>query len=278
MKRRIRITAQFLLVCIMVFFAAIPGMAKVRRMPGYEYVEQGFMALTLDAEGAENFRYSGIENKIHTYRGRITPGKKFKLTMTATLAPLKSLPLTDRSYVISVQVLAKKGNKEIKKNSYKSVNKSNVFLDYPVPEDADAVEVYETFTLTNKSSNANYNKSLATRNRLILTASDSQAAITGAAQKAKEVNKDKASASKAEGGRKAKDEDGKSGGFGVLVGMAIAAAASGGGYFLMKKKKEAQTPADAGDRKINEPPKFCSNCGSKLGEGNRFCENCGAKV
>ena len=62
---------QFLLIGVFLVFSAIHvSAAEVRRVPDYDLVGQGLMALTLDVEGSDNFRYAGLENKMHTYRGK----------------------------------------------------------------------------------------------------------------------------------------------------------------------------------------------------------------
>ena len=71
-----------------------------------------------------------------------------------------------------MQAVAKKGGKAIKTQNYKSSNKSNVFVNYTVPENADTVEISETFVLNNKSKNKSFNKQMVERNKLILTTSD----------------------------------------------------------------------------------------------------------
>ena len=169
----IKSAVQFLLASVFLIMITVPGFAaEIRRVPGYALVEQGFMALTLDAEGAENFRYTGLENKMHVYRGKIKPGSKLKLVIKATLGSAKALPITGRSCSARVQAVAKKDGKVIKTQNYKSSNKSNVFVNYTVPENADTVEISETFVLNNKSKNKSFNKQMVERNKLILTTSD----------------------------------------------------------------------------------------------------------
>ena len=129
MRQRIKNTLHILLITVLLLVAAVPGFtAEVRRVPSKNLVEQGFLALTLDAEGAEDFRYIGQENQHHIYRGIIKPGAKIKLVMQATLARQSSLPLTGRTCTARMEVIAKKGGEVIKRNSFKSDNKSNVFI------------------------------------------------------------------------------------------------------------------------------------------------------
>jgi hypothetical protein len=181
------------------------------------------MALTLDVEGTENFRYTGGENKMHVYRGKIKPGSKLKFVIKATLVSSKTLPITGRRCTARLEVIAKKGKEVIKKQNFKSDNKSNLFLNYTMPEGADALEVNETFVLNNKSTNKEYNKQITERNKLILTTTDT---VTAAVSK-----------TTGSGGT----TTGKGSGKGMLAGAALVVAAiAGGGYFFMKKRKEGQ--------------------------------------
>ena len=176
MEQRIKHAVQVLLVSILLLVAALPCLAAVRRVPSKNLVEQGFLALTLDAEGAEDFRYIGQESQYHIYKGRIKPGAKIKLVMQATLAKQSSLPLTGRTCIARMEVIAKKGSEVIKKNSFKSDNKSNVFINYTVPEGADTLEVNETFVLNNQSKEEKFNQKCTTKNKLILSVTDDSAA------------------------------------------------------------------------------------------------------
>ena len=58
MKRMIKTVIQVLLTGILLLAFTIPGFAEVNIVPGKASVEQGLQTLTLDAEGAENFRYT----------------------------------------------------------------------------------------------------------------------------------------------------------------------------------------------------------------------------
>ena len=300
MNRETRVAVRLMLICVFVIIFTASGFAaEIRRVPGYDKVEQGLMALTLDVEGTEYFRYTGLENNMHIYRGKIKPGSKLKFVIKATLCGVKTLPITGRSCTVRLEVIAKKGSEEIKKQSFKSDNKRNLFLNYSVPEGADTLEINETFVLNNKSKNREYNKQIVERNKLMLTTSDAGAA---------------AAVSKTAATGDAKESKGIS--TGMLAGVAIAVAAiAGGGYFFMKKRKENQSANEEIARKeklrqqtimrqqvlqqqslqqsqeqINRhntaamnnddqlQPVFCGNCGTKLKPGSRFCENCGAKV
>ena len=238
--------------------------AEVRRVPSKNLVEQGFLALTLDAEGAEDFRYTGMENQQHIYRGKIKPGAKVKLVMQATLAKQSSLPLTGRTCTARMEVIAKKGGEVIKKQSFKSENKSNVFVNYTVPEGVDTVEVNETFVLNNQSKEEKYNEKCTTKNKLILsvTGDPAIAAKTGSKTENGDKKTDKSAdnnsgtdsdknaagsdADKKNNTGTSKTEPGeakesKGSGKGMLAGAAAAVAAiGGGGYFFMKKRKEDQ--------------------------------------
>ena len=228
MRFRMKKTVHFLITVILLLVITLPCLAAVRRVPDYDAVGQGLMALTLDAEGAENFRYTGLENKMHVYRGKIKPKSKLKFVIKATLGGSKSLPITGRSCTVRLEVIAKKGNEVIKKQNFKSDNKSNLFLNYTMPEGADAIEVNETFVLNNKSTNKEYNKQITERNKLVLTTSDKgEAAAAG---------KTGGSGDKKSGGDSSRTDtkESKGSGKGMLAGAAAAVAAiAGGGYFIM---------------------------------------------
>ena len=259
----VKYVSVLLAVCVFVagmMLNSVGVAAPVRRVPSKNLVEQGFQALTLDAEGAEDFRYTGMENQQHIYRGRIKPGAKIKLVMQATLAKQSSLPLTGRTCTARMEVIAKKGGDVIKKQSFKSENKSNVFVNYTVPEGADTVEVNETFVLNNQSKEEKYNEKCTTKNKLILSVTDGSAvaAKTGSktenGDKKTDNNSGNESDKNAAGSDANKKNDTGSGktdpgdakeskgtGKGMLAGAALAVAAvAGGGYFFMKKRKEDQ--------------------------------------
>lgn len=287
MRQRIKNTLHILLITVLLLVAAAPGFAAaVRRVPSKNLVEQGFLALTLDAEGAEDFRYIGQESQYHLYKGKIKPGAKIKLIMQATLAKQSSLPLTGRTCTVRMEVIAKKGGEVIKKNSYKSENKSNVFINYTVPEGADTLEVNETFVLNNKSKEEKFNQQCTTKNKLILTTTDGPAVAAktdsktengdkktgdGGEQKADgNTGKDpgRESDKKTAGGDADKKNDsdkkgdtennktdaGDTGEGGMsrktmMAGAVVAIAAIVGGYFFMKRRKEDQAITEAIARK-----------------------------
>lgn len=279
MNRIIKVAVRLLLACVFLITAGVSTFAaEVRRVPDYDSVEQGFMALTLDAEGAENFRYCGLENKLHTYRGKIKPGGQLKLTIQATLGNIKTLPLTGRGTSVRMQVIAKKGKEVIKAQNFRKDNEESLFLNYTVPEEADALEVNETFIVNNKSKNIKYNQSLTSRNRLILSATDEGTAVALSAN--------------TNGGNGSAFGDGKGSNTVLFAGAAALAAVAGGGFLFMKKKKEKQEgnrPLEEEQMLIREAeqqrfvqarmedtvPRFCSNCGAELEPGSRFCGNCG---
>ncbi len=307
----------FLIGALLIFFPVSALAAKVRRVPEYDLVEQGFMALTLDAEGTENFRYTGKENKLHTYRGKIKSGAKLKFVVEATLGSVNTLPLTGRNYSVRMEVVAKKGKDIVKKQNFKTDNKSNLDLDYTVPEGADTLEVSETFVLVNKSKNKAYNKSFSDRSKLILTTNDVPAAVA-------------ANTGKTNGGKSVADSSNLL----LFAGAAALAAVMGCGFLFMKKKRDnknikvaanqnetlrqqamwpqQETPQDQialgqyqedqrrqamqlqeemhhrqeavrqNDNQfrhvtVKKQLRFCSNCGAQLLPDSLFCENCGAK-
>ena len=250
MNRIIKEVLKFLLIAVLMIFSTAPvSAAEVRRVPDYDLVGQGLMALTLDVEGSDNFRYTGLENKMHTYRGKIKPESKLKFVIKATLVGTKTLPITGRSCSVRMQIVAKKKGKVIKTQNYKKDNKSNLFLSYTAPKGADTIEVSETFILNNKSKNKEYNKQLIERNKLILTTSDVGAAVvstkpaggnkgtTGSSNdKQNRANNNIAEAGNAGTGR------GDS--TGMLAGGAAAVAAIGGGAFFFMKKRKADQAAN----------------------------------
>ena len=258
MKRLMGKSLQILLICLLLLISAAPCFAAaVRRIPGNNAVEQGLMDIIVDAEGAANFRYTGQENKMHVYRGTIKPGNKVKLVLRVTLLDQKKLPVTGRSCTARMQVIAKKSGEIVKKQSFKSDNKSNVFVNYTVPQNADTVEVVQTFVLNNKSDNKKFNQTTTSRNKLILTTAEAEAAAAagktadsgddkkeGAADSDKKATGSDADKKNGTGTGKTDSGDAKESkgpGKGVLAGAAAAVAAiGGGGYFFMKKRKEDQ--------------------------------------
>lgn len=147
----------------------MPCFAELRRVPAASIVEQGLTAITVDAEGAEDFRYAGLKDKRHTYVGKIKPESKIKFVIGGSLKNAKELPITGRTNLIRLQVTVKKGDTVIKTENFRKENMSNVFLNYTVPKDADTLEVIEVFTLTNKSKDSKFNQKVTTVNKLILS-------------------------------------------------------------------------------------------------------------
>jgi hypothetical protein len=263
MDRRRKHIVQLLLVSIILLVTALPGLAaEVSRVPGQEIVEQGVLSLTLDVEGAEDFRYSGLEDKWHTYRGKIKAGDNLKFDIRVKLADKKTLPITGRSCTMRSEVIAKKDGQVIEKKNFKADNKINVFFKYSVPEGTDTLEVSEVFVLSNKSKEEKFNQKSTTQNKLILTAKDVQPAVgaTKENDKVKEHDKvsekeDKKDNSKEtgktgegdKGDSSRKDskgtgkENGKKSTLQKIAGAAAVLLVAGvGGYFFMKRKKEEQ--------------------------------------
>lgn len=268
MNCRVKHLVLVLLIGILLIFSAASGFAaEVRRVPSKASVEQGFLALTLDAEGAEDFRYTGLENTTHMYRGTIKPESKLKFSIKATLADQKSLPITGRSCIMRLQVVAKKGGEVIKTQNFSKENKSNVFVNYTVPQGADTLEVTETFVLSNKSKEQKFNQRVTSQNKLILTTSAAGAGVaanktgdsgnkksdTGSNKNADKKDNVKTDGSDKSGGAdtgKADTKESKGTGKGMLAGAVVAVAAiAGGGYFFLKKRKADQAVNDEIARK-----------------------------
>ena len=276
MRQSIKQIIHVLLITVLLIVTAVPGFAAaVRRVPSKNLVEQGFLALTLDAEGAEDFRYFGQESQYHVYKGRIKPGAKIKLVMQATLAKQSSLPLTGRTCIARMEVIAKKGGEVIKRNSFKSDNKSNVFVNYTLPEGADTLEVNETFILQNQSKEEKFNQKCTTKNKLILSVTDESAVAAKTDGKAEngdkktDENNDKKTGNESDKKTNGSDADqkndadkksdagssktdvndakeSKGSGKGKMAGAALAVVAiAGGGYYFMKKRKEDQAITEA---------------------------------
>ena len=276
MNRLMKLAVQLILVSTLLLLSAAPGFAaEVRRVPSKASVEQGFAALTIGVEGSDDFQYTGLEDKTHVYRGTIKPGSKLQFTIVATLAEQKSLPVTSRSCIIRMQVVAKKGDKVIKTQNFSKENKSNVFVNYTVPEEANTLEISETFVLSNKSKDQKFNQRVTSLNKLILTTSGASAAadVTNKAGESGDKKTDTGSGKDADKKDNAKDAGGdknmtgsnkkdsgdngkadakesKGPGMGMLVGAVVAVAAIGGGaFFYMKKRKEGQAAAEEIARK-----------------------------
>lgn len=170
MKTFSKTITKLTIVTVLFCFFSLPCFAELRRVPAASIVEQGLTAITVDAEGAEDFRYVGLKDKRHTYVGKIKPESKIKFVISGSLKNAKDLPITGRTNLIRLQVTVKKGDTVIKTENFRKENMSNVFLNYTVPKDADTLEVIEVFTLTNKSKDSKFNQKVTTVNKLILSA------------------------------------------------------------------------------------------------------------
>lgn len=170
MKTFSKTITKLTIVTILFCLFSLPCFAELRRVPASSIVEQGLTAITVDAEGAEDFRYAGLKDKRHTYVGKIKPESKIKFVISGSLKNAKELPITGRTNLIRLQVTVKKGDTVIKTENFRKENMSNVFLNYTVPKDADTLEVIEVFTLTNKSKDSKFNQKVTTVNKLILSA------------------------------------------------------------------------------------------------------------
>ena len=170
MKTFSKTITKLTIVTVLFCLFSLPCFAELRRVPASSIVEQGLTAITVDAEGAEDFRYAGLKDKRHTYVGKIKPESKIKFVISGSLKNAKDLPITGRSILVRLQVTAKKGDTVIKTENFRKENMSNVFLNYTVPKDADTLEVIEVFTLTNKSKDSKFNQKVTTVNKLILSA------------------------------------------------------------------------------------------------------------
>ncbi len=180
MKTFSKTIAKLTIVTILFCLFSLPCFAELRRVPAASIVEQGLTAITVDAEGAEDFRYVGLKDKRHTYVGKIKPESKIKFVISGSLKNAKELPITGRTSLVRLQITAKKGDMVIKTENFRKENMSNVFLNYTVPKDADTLEVIELFALTNKSKDSKFNQKVTIVNKLILSArEDVLAAVAG---------------------------------------------------------------------------------------------------
>ena len=180
MKTFSKTIAKLTILTILFCLFSLPCFAELRRVPAAPVVEQGLTAITVDAEGAEDFRYVGQKDKMHTYVGKIKPESKLKFVIRGTLKNAKELPITGRTSLVRMQVTVKRGDTVIKTQSFRKENTSSVFLNYTVPKDADTLEVVESFVLTNKSGDSKFNQKVTTVNKLILSArEDVLAAVAG---------------------------------------------------------------------------------------------------
>ena len=180
MKTFSKTIAKLTIVTILFCLFSLPCFAELRRVPAASIVEQGLTAITVDAEGADDFRYAGLKDKRHTYVGKIKPESKIKFVIGGSLKNAKELPITGRTSLVRLQITVKKGDTVIKTENFRKENMSNVFLNYTVPKDADTLEVIELFALTNKSKDSKFNQKVTTVNKLILSArEDVLAAVAG---------------------------------------------------------------------------------------------------
>ncbi|MBQ3366359.1 MAG: zinc ribbon domain-containing protein [Acidaminococcaceae bacterium] len=180
MKTFSKSIAKLTILTILFCLFSLPCFAELRRVPAASIVEQGLTAITVDAEGAEDFRYVGLKDKRHTYVGKIKPESKIKFVISGSLKSAKELPITGRTNLIRLQVTVKKGDTVIKTENFRKENVNSVFLNYTVPKDADTLEVIELFALTNKSKDSKFNQKVTTVNKLVLSArEDVLAAVAG---------------------------------------------------------------------------------------------------
>ena len=180
MKTFSKTITKLTIVTVLFCLFSLPCFAELRRVPAASIVEQGLTAITVDAEGAEDFRYAGLKDKRHTYVGKIKPESKIKFVISGSLKNAKELPITGRTNLIRLQVTVKKGDTVIKTENFRKENMSSVFLNYTVPKDADTLEVIEVFALTNKSKDSKFNQKVTTVNKLVLSArEDILAAVAG---------------------------------------------------------------------------------------------------
>jgi len=260
-----RLTVFAVLFCLF----SLPCFAELRRIPTAPIVEQGLTAITVDAEGAEDFRYVGEKDKMHTYVGKIKPESKLKLVIRGYLKDKKELPITGRTSLVRMQVTAKKGDKVIKTQSFRKENMVNLFLNYTVPEDADTLEIIETFALTNKSEDSKFNQKVTTVNKLVLSAREEVLAAasgypekdSGPDKKAAAGEGDKKASSGADRNTGGSDKAGKSPGKNaeaeenmrltrIVSGTALLVLLAGVGiYFFLKNRKSNRTAAEKQARK-----------------------------
>ena len=305
----------FTLCTVLLCLYSFPCFAEVRRVPAAAIVEQGLTAMTVDAEGAEDFRYAGQKDKMHTYVGKIKPESKLKLVIRGSLKNEKELPITGRSLLVRMQVVAKKGDTVLKTQNFRKENMSNLYLNYTVPKDADTLEVIESFVLTNKSKDSKFNQKVTTVNKLILSAKDEVlAAALGNQGKNNDPEKPDAKDNKEKGEKKDPinadkntDNAGKNKGNGngksgkepeqnpeaeanirltrIVSGTAfVFLLAAVGGHFFLKNRKSNQIAAERKERKerlrlqaIERQKQLPQNSAAKE-EDTRFCHYCGAPL
>ncbi len=274
MKQMIKAVIQVTLTGILLLVFTVPGFAEVNIVPNKASVEQGFQLLTLDVEGVEKFRFAGWKEGLYQYQGKIMPGNKLKIVFKASLQDEKALPLIGRSCVVGIQVIASKGREKSKRvevietKTFSKENKSNLFLNYTVPKEADTLEVNETFELYNDSKNEKFNKKVTSRNQLILSTKDATTgSLTELVLKADakivddsdgkrnvtSVTKDNSKTKPKSGKIDANicDIESKESNTGMFVAIAsvILLAAGVGAFFFMKKKKATRAAVAEAEQK-----------------------------
>lgn len=311
----IKTAIQMLLTGILLLVFTAPGFAEVNIVPNKASVEQGLQLLTIDVEGAEQFRFTGRKDGLYQYQGKITPGSKLKFVFKASLHDEKALPLTGRSCIVDIQVIASKGGEKRKKveiietKAFSKENKSNLFLNYTVPQDADTLEVNETFELYNESKNEKFNKKVTSRNQMIFTTRDTTTGnlaelVQKAGVKIVDDSDGKANVvsaqkddSKPKSGKidaKSIDIESKESNTGLIAGVAVLLLAAGAGaFFFMKKKKASKSAPEVTEweeRQFGQEALQQNSAANNFGEPMKtvaspvedepylFCSNCGAML
>lgn len=266
MKPIIKNMIQIMLAGILLLTFAVPGFAKVSMVPGKAVVEQGLKSLTLDVDGAEKFRYTAKKGGIYLFHGKLKPGSRLKIIFKADLENEKSLQLTGRSCIVKMRITAVKGKDVIDKKSFSKENKSNLFLNYAVPKDADLLEINETFELYNDSKNAKFNKKVTSHSLVSLSVKDAAGNSLGDFVQKAGIKLVDSTDGKANVVSLKKDEnrpkngkidagisdiESKESNTGMFVAIAvfILLAAGAGLFFFMKKKKASQAAAAETDQK-----------------------------
>ncbi len=277
MKTFCKTFARLTIFAILFCLFSLPCFAALRRVPTAPIVEQGLTAVTVDAEGAENFRYVGEKDKMHTYVGKIQPGSKLKFVIRVTLQEEKELPITGRTCLVRMQVTARKGDTVIKTQNYRKENMVNLYLNYTVPEGADTLEVVESFALTNKSKESKFNQKVTTLNKLVLSARE-EVLAAAAGNPEKDTDPDKKATAGTDGKKTSDGKDSNTDGGGkntgkpdgkdgkspdnkadveakerftrIVSGTALLVLLAGvGTYFFLKNRRSDQTASDKRARK-----------------------------